>query len=118
LERRVGWQPSRFLADRAEAERAYQLAERLGSINAAAADLGTIWASLSRAFTRHRLGMPAGIPRAVRQRHRRGLSGQRPVGHPVLDPCLWRSTMALPAREWSPIELYQWIRRDEEYAMG
>jgi hypothetical protein len=36
LERRVGWQPSRFLADRAEAERAFQLAERLGSINAAA----------------------------------------------------------------------------------
>jgi hypothetical protein len=32
----VGWQPSRFLADRAEAERAFQLAERLGSINAAA----------------------------------------------------------------------------------
>jgi hypothetical protein len=26
----VGWQPSRFLADRAEAERAFQLAERLG----------------------------------------------------------------------------------------
>jgi hypothetical protein len=28
----VGWQPSRFLADRAEAERAFQLAERLGSV--------------------------------------------------------------------------------------
>ena len=28
LERRVGWQPSRFLADRTEAERAFQLAER------------------------------------------------------------------------------------------
>jgi hypothetical protein len=37
----VGWQPSQFLADRAEAERAYQLAERLGSVNAAAAELGT-----------------------------------------------------------------------------
>jgi hypothetical protein len=33
---RVGWQPSRFLADHAEAERAFALAERLGSINAAA----------------------------------------------------------------------------------
>ena len=32
-------QPSRFLADRAEAERAFALAERLGSINAAAAEL-------------------------------------------------------------------------------
>jgi hypothetical protein len=37
---RVGWQPSRFLADRAEAERAFQLAERLGSVNAAAARAG------------------------------------------------------------------------------
>jgi hypothetical protein len=31
LERRVGWQPSRFLTDRAEAQRAFQLAERLES---------------------------------------------------------------------------------------
>jgi hypothetical protein len=37
---RVGWQPSRFLTDRAEAERAFQLPEQLGSINAAAAQLG------------------------------------------------------------------------------
>jgi hypothetical protein len=36
---RVGWQPSRFLADRGEAERAFQLAEQLGSVNAAAAEL-------------------------------------------------------------------------------
>jgi hypothetical protein len=36
----LGWQPSRFLADRAEAERAFALAERLGSVNAAAAELG------------------------------------------------------------------------------
>jgi hypothetical protein len=28
----VGWQPSRFLSDRGEAERAFQLAERLGSV--------------------------------------------------------------------------------------
>jgi hypothetical protein len=30
--RRVGWQPSQFLSARAEAERAFQLAERLGSV--------------------------------------------------------------------------------------
>jgi hypothetical protein len=30
--RPLGWQPSRFLTDRAEAERAFQLAERLGSV--------------------------------------------------------------------------------------
>jgi hypothetical protein len=36
-QRRLGWQPSRFLTDRGEAERAFQLAEQLGSVNAAAA---------------------------------------------------------------------------------
>jgi hypothetical protein len=30
----VGWQPSRFLADRVEAERAFQLAEQLDSVSA------------------------------------------------------------------------------------
>jgi hypothetical protein len=55
----LGWQPSRFLVDRAEAERAFALAERLGSVNAAAAELGTTWPSLRKAFTRHGLGMPA-----------------------------------------------------------
>jgi hypothetical protein len=46
----LGWQPSRFLADRAEAERAFALAERLGSVNAAAVELGTTWPSLRKAF--------------------------------------------------------------------
>src|SRR5918994_3020835 len=67
-ERRLGWQPSRFLADRAEAERAFARAERLGSVNAAAAELGTTWPSLRKAFTHHGLGMPASNPEAVRQR--------------------------------------------------
>jgi hypothetical protein len=42
----VGWQPSRFLTVRAEAERALALAERLGSVTAAAAELGATWPSL------------------------------------------------------------------------
>jgi hypothetical protein len=42
----LGWQPSRFLADRAEAERAFALAEQLGSVNAAAAELSTTRPSL------------------------------------------------------------------------
>jgi hypothetical protein len=58
----VGWQPSRLLADRAESERAFQLAERLGSINAAN-QLGTTWPSLHKAFHRHGLGMPAYNPK-------------------------------------------------------
>jgi len=67
-QQRVGWQPSRFLSERAEAERAFALAERLGSVNAAAAELGTTWPSLRKAFQRHGLGMPERNPEAVRQR--------------------------------------------------
>jgi hypothetical protein len=114
----VGWQPSRFLVDRAEAERAFRLAERLGSVNAAAAELGTTWPSLRKAFTRHGLGMPARNPEAVRQRaiaaaHQR--TGQPAT--PPLDPVFVAlNPHALPARPRSPTELHQWVRRDEEYA--
>jgi WhiB family redox-sensing transcriptional regulator len=117
-ERRVGWQPSRFLTDRAEAERAYALAEQLGSVNAAAAELGTTWPSLRKAFTRHGLGMPARNPEALRQRAiaaARQRTGQPAT--PNLDPVFVAlNPGALPARERSPAELYQWVRRDEEYA--
>jgi WhiB family redox-sensing transcriptional regulator len=117
-ERRLGWQPSRFLTDRAEAERAFQLAEQLGSVNATAQELGTTWPSLRKAFTRHGLGMPARNPEAVRQRaiaaaHQR--TGQPAA--PPLDPVFAAlNPGALPARPRSPAELYQWVRREEEYA--
>jgi hypothetical protein len=58
----VGWQPNRFLTDRAQAERAYALAEQLGSVNAAAQELGMIWPSLRQARGPHGLGMPARNP--------------------------------------------------------
>jgi len=114
----VGWQPSRFLTDRAEAERAFALAEQLGSVNAAAAQLGTTWPSLRKAFTRHGLGMPTRNPEAVRQRaiaaaHQR--SGQRAT--PALDPVFVAlNPDFLPARERSQAELYKWVRREEQYA--
>ena len=117
-QQRVGWQPSRFLADRAEAERAFALAEQLGSVNAAAAELGTTWPSLRKAFGRHGLGMPTRNPEAVRQRaiaaaHQR--TG-RPAT-PTLDPVFVAlNPGALPARERSPAELHQWVRREEQYA--
>jgi hypothetical protein len=117
-QQRVGWQPSRFLADRAKAERAYALAEQLGSVNAAAAELGTSWPSLHKAFTRHGLGMPARNPEAVRQRAiaaSRQRSGQ-PLS-PTLDPVFVAlNPGALPARARSEAELYQWVRREEQYA--
>jgi hypothetical protein len=115
----LGWQPSRFLADRAEAERAFALAEQLGSVNAAAKELGTTWPSLRKAFTRHGLGMPARNPEAVRQRAiaaARQRTGQPAT--PTLDPVfVVLNPGALPARERSPAELYQWVRREEQYAI-
>jgi hypothetical protein len=114
-QQRVGWQPSRFLTDRAKAERAFQLAEQLGSINAAAAELGTIWPSLPKVFTRHGLGMPTRNPEAVRQRAiaaARQRTSQPTT--PTLDPVFMAFNPGdLPARERSPAELYQWVRRNE-----
>jgi hypothetical protein len=116
---RLGWQPSRFLADRAEAERAFQVAERLGSINAAAAELGTTWPSLRNAFTHHGLGMPARNPQAVRQRaiqaarQRRGRSAS-----PSLDPVFVALNHGeLPTRARSGGELAERVRRAEDYAV-
>ncbi len=117
-ERRHGWQPSRFLADRTEAERAFALAERLGSVNAAAAELGTTWPSLRKAFTRHGLGMPARDPEVVRQRvieAARQRSGQ-PVT-PSLDPVFVAlNHNELPVRARSGGELAERVRRAEDYA--
>jgi hypothetical protein len=114
----VGWQPSRFLSDRAEAERAFQLAEQLGSVNAAAKELETTWPSLRKAFTRHGLGTPARNPEAIRQRAIAAARQhtERPTT-PALDPAFVAlNPGALPARPRSPAELYQWVRRDEQYA--
>jgi hypothetical protein len=118
--RPLGWQPSRFLTDRAEAERAFQLAEQLGSVNAAAAqELGTIWPSLRKAFTRHGLGMPTRNPEAVRQRAIAAASrrADQPAT-PGLDPVFVAlNPGALPARARPEAELYQWVRREEQYAI-
>jgi hypothetical protein len=114
----VGWQPSRFLADRGEAEGAFQLAERLGSVNAAAQELGTTWPSLRKAFTRHRLGMPARNPEAVRQRAAEAARqrSSRPAT-PSLDPVFVTLNHGeLPIRARSSGELAERVRRAEDYA--
>ena len=93
-QQRVGWQPSRFLTDRAEAEHTFRLAERLGSVNAAQ-ELGTTWPSLRKAFTRYGFGMPACNPLAVRQRaiaavrQRTGQPGDPQPGSGVCGPQPW-----------------------------
>ena len=62
--------------------------------------------------------MPTRNPEAVRQRAiaaARQRSGQPAT--PSLDPVFVAlNPGALPARERSPAELYQWVRRDEQYA--
>jgi hypothetical protein len=83
----VGWQPSRFLADRAEAERTFALAERLGSVNAAAAELGTTWPSLRKAFHRHGLGTPARSPDAFKQGAEAARQRMGRPATPNLDRC-------------------------------
>jgi hypothetical protein len=113
----VGWQPSRFLSDRAEAERAFALAEQLGSVNAAAQQLGTTWLSLRKAFGRHGLGMPTQPRSGPPAGHRHRPPGTGQPATPPLDPVFVAlNPQALPARPRPPAELHQWVRRDEEYA--
>jgi WhiB family transcriptional regulator, redox-sensing transcriptional regulator len=114
-ERRVGWQPSRFLADRAEAQRAFALAERLGSVNAAAQELGTTWPSLRKAFQRHGLGMPARNPEAVRQRAAAASRHGGPPAAPPLDPMfIALNAGQLPTRRGPHAEQGVRLRRAEE----
>jgi len=115
-DRRLGWQPSRFLTDRAEAERAFQLAEQLGSVNAAATQLGTTWPSLRKAFTRHGLGMPTRNPEAVRQRAIAAASrGTSQPAVPTLDPVFVALNQGQqPARRGLHAEQGVRLRRAEE----
>jgi Transcription factor WhiB/TraM recognition site of TraD and TraG len=122
-ERKPTYPPSRFLADRGEAERAFRLAEALGSINAAAGELGTTWPSLRKAFQRHQLGMPAPKPAAVNQRKstvqlaRRGT--RRPVA-PELDPAFARLNPGAvpPARGHTGTPAVRLRRAEEIEALG
>ncbi len=116
---RVGWQPSPFLADRAQAERAYRLAERLGSVNAAAAELGTTWPTLRKAFTRHGLGMPTPDPAAVSARKAAAARGHQPPATRELDGAfvaLNRPLVAPLAARARPGELPTRVRRAEQEA--
>jgi hypothetical protein len=114
----LGWQPSRFLTNRAEAERAFQLAEQLGSINAAATELGTTWPSLRKPSPAMASACPPATPkRSASAPSPRPTSAWGAPASPTLDPVFAAlNPSALPARERSPGELYQWVRRDEEYA--
>ena len=62
--------------------------------------------------------MPTRNPEAVRQRAI--AAAHQRTGRPVLPPLdpafVALNPAALPARERSPAELHQWVRREEEYA--
>jgi hypothetical protein len=93
----VGWQPSSFLTGQAEAEHAFALAERLGSVyTAAAEELGCHLAVAAQILnlpqTPHARPQPRGRPAARREAARRAAAG-----HPPLDPCLWPS-IRVPSR--------------------
>jgi WhiB family transcriptional regulator, redox-sensing transcriptional regulator len=116
---RAGWQPSPFLADRGEAERAFKLAERLGSVNAAAAELGTTGPTLRKAFVRHGLGMRAPDPVAVSARKAAAASRYHQVATPALDGAfvtLNRPLAAPLAARARPGELAARVRRAEQEA--
>jgi hypothetical protein len=117
-QQRTGLAAQRLLSDRTEAERAFQLAERLGSVNAAAAELGTTWPSLRKAFTRHGLGMPTPNPEAVRQRVIEAARQRSPrPATPSLDPVfVARNQGELPVRARSGGELAERVRWAEDYA--
>jgi WhiB family redox-sensing transcriptional regulator len=115
---KAGWQPSPFLADRAAAQRAYHLAERLGSVNAAAGELGTTWPTLRKAFTRHGLGMPTPNPEAVRARQAAAARAGQPAT-PELDGAfvsLNQRLVAPLASRARPGELPARVRRAEQEA--
>jgi hypothetical protein len=113
----VGWQPSRFLTDRTEAERAFQLAEQLGSVNAAVQELGTTWPSLRKPPSGTASACRHATPRPSASAPSPPPASAWPTGHPgpgsgVCGPQPGRP----PGRERPAAELYQWVRRDEEYA--
>jgi hypothetical protein len=117
-QRHLGWQPSRFLADRAEAERTFQLAQQLGSVNATATQLDTTWPSLRKALARHGLGMQPATPRrsaSGRSPPPAGAAAGRPPqpGPGVRGPQPRRP----PGSGTAGAELHAWVCRDEEYAI-
>jgi len=117
-ERKAGHRPSRFLADRDQAERAFRLAEELGSINAASAQLGTTWPSLRKAFQRHELGMPQPNPAAVSQRKstvQLARRGSRPQAAPELDPTFVQlNPSGVPPSRGPNVDRAVRLRRAEE----
>jgi hypothetical protein len=105
------------LADRGEAERAFALAERLGSVNAATPS-GHDLAIAAQGFHPPRPGHARPQPRSrPPARYRHGQPPRRPAGHPDPGPGVCFAQSWRPPRPRSADELYQWVRREEQYAI-
>src|SRR4029453_16569905 len=107
------------MQQRAQSTRAGYPSGSLGSVNAAATELGATWPSLRKAFARHGLGIPARNPEAVRQRAidaARQRSGR--TATPTLDPVFVALNHdELPVRARTGGELAERVRRAEDYAV-
>jgi hypothetical protein len=124
-QQRVGWQPSRFLADRAEGKCAFALAEQLGSIKAAAPELETTWPSPRKGFARHGLGQPARTRKRSAKGHRRRPPAHRPACHSQpgpgvcgAQPWRWQFTAARSAHRVAEDRLAVFTQREREVLPG
>jgi WhiB family redox-sensing transcriptional regulator len=99
-----------FAHDREQAERAFRLAEQLGSIKRAARELGSSRPALLAGWQRFNLGMPE-TTRAAKQGH-----NNKPA--PRLDPAFVQLNQGqIPVRARSDAELAQRVRRAEQIAV-
>jgi WhiB family redox-sensing transcriptional regulator len=104
-----------FARDPERAREAFALAERLGSVKAAARELGSSRPALVAGWRRFGLGMPDTSHPAVTGPGRRPVRHDQPAGR--LDPAFIRLNQAvLPARAGSEQELAERVRRAEQYA--
>jgi WhiB family transcriptional regulator, redox-sensing transcriptional regulator len=101
---------SQFARDPDRARAAFRLAEQLGSVKAAARELGSSRPALVAGWRRFGLGMPDNIPLGVLPVVRAG-----PVGR--LDPAFVKlNEGVLPPRASSEAERFWRVRRAEDYA--
>jgi WhiB family transcriptional regulator, redox-sensing transcriptional regulator len=104
-----------FARDPDRAREAFSLAERLGSVKAAARELGSSRPALVAGWRRFGLGMPDTSHPTVTSPGGR-LRHDQPAGR--LDPAFIRLNQAvLPARAGSEQELADRVRRAEQYAV-
>jgi hypothetical protein len=113
----VGWQPSRFLADRAGAERAF----RLASGWAASTPPLKSWAPPGPRCAKPSTGMASGCRPATPRRSASALPRPRASAAGGRPPrawtrCLWRSTTASSRSGRARGELAERVRRAEDYA--